>query len=120
MTAKRKEKRISSITVEHSTAQSERAIQHPRRGSPTDVSGFGAVQVSRPQRFRNGRLVAVGGIPVAGQVIQGDSDVYEEGSVAHAVSEFVDDYGHGADIDGWQHHALSMFLDGNHEAAECF
>jgi 4-hydroxyphenylpyruvate dioxygenase-like putative hemolysin len=116
----KRERRPSSITVEHSTAQAERAIQHPRRVSPNDVSGFGAVQVSRPQRFRNGKLVAVAGVPVAGQVIQGDSDVYEQGSVAHVVSEFVDDYGHGADLGGWQHHALSMYMDGNDEASDCF
>jgi hypothetical protein len=117
--SKKRERRTTSITVEHSTAQAERAIQHPRRVSPTDVSGFGAVQVSRPQRFRNGKLVAVAGIPVAGQVIQGDSDVYEEGSVGHAMSEFIDDTG-SIEWSGWEHHALSMFMDGNDEAADCF
>lgn len=66
--AKKREKRVSTISVEHSTAQGERAFQHPRRVSPNDVTGFGVVQPSRPQRFRNGKLVAVGGIPVAGQV----------------------------------------------------
>ncbi|WP_398328713.1 hypothetical protein [Vulcanococcus sp.] len=120
MTARRKEKRTSSITVEHSTAQAERAIQHPRRVSPKDVSGFGVVQPSRPQRFRNGKLVAVAGVPVAGQTVQGDSDAYEEGSVGHAVSDFIDDYGHGADLAGWQHHALAMFITGNDEAGDCF
>jgi hypothetical protein len=83
------------------------------------VSGFGAVQVSRPQRFRNGKLVAVAGIPVTGQTVQGDSDAYEEGSVGHAVSEFIDDTG-SIDWTGWEHHALSMFMDGNDEAADCF
>ncbi len=117
--SKKRERRTSSITVEHSTAQSERAIQHPRRVSPHDVSGFGVVQPSRPQRFRNGKLVAVAGIPVAGQAIHGDSDVYEEGSVGHAVSEFIDDTG-SIDWTGWEHHALSMFMDGNDEAADCF
>ncbi len=115
----KRERRNSSITVEHSTAQSERAIQHPRRVSPNDVSGFGAVQVSRPQRFRNGKLVAVAGIPVAGQIVQGDADAYEEGSVSHAVSEFIDDTG-SIEWSGWEHHALSMFMDGNDEAADCF
>lgn len=118
--AKKREKRVSTISVEHSTVQGERAIQHPRRVSPNDVSGFGTVQVSRPQRFRNGHLVAIGGVPVAGQVIHGDSDAYEAGSVGDVVSEFVDDYGHGADLAGWQHHALSMFIDGNDEASDCF
>jgi hypothetical protein len=117
--SKKREGRTSSITVEHSTTPGERAIQHPRRVSPKDVSGFGAVQVSRPQRFRNGRLVAVAGIPVAGQTVQGDSDVYEEGSVGHAVSEFIDDIG-SIEWTGWEHHALSMFMDGNDEAADCF
>jgi len=115
----KRERRNSSITVEHSTAQSERAIQHPRRVSPNDVSGFGVVQPSRPQRFRNGKLVAVAGVPVAGQVIQGDADAYEEGSVGHAVSEFIDDTG-SIEWSGWEHHALSMFMDGNDEAADCF
>ena len=118
--SKKRERRTTSITVEHSTAQAERAIQHPRRVSPKDASGFGAVQVSRPQRFRNGKLVAVGGVPVAGQVIHGDSDAYEEGSVGDVVSEFVDDYGQGADLAGWQHHAISMYMEGTDEAADCF
>jgi hypothetical protein len=117
--SKKRERRVSTISVEHSTAQAGRAIQHPRRVSPNDVSGFGVVQPSRPQRFRNGKLVAVGGIPVAGHTVQGDSDVYQEGSVGHAVSEFIDDTG-SIEWTGWEHHALSMFMDGNDEAAYCF
>lgn len=117
--ATKREKRVSTISVEHSTAQGERAFQHPRRVSPNDVTGFGVVQPSRPQRFSHGKLVAVGGIPVSGQIVQGDSDAFEEYSVGHAVSEFVNDYGHGADLAGWQHHALSMLMDGSEEASDC-
>ena len=120
MTTKRRERRPSTITVEHSTAPADRAIQHPRRVSPEDVSGFGDVRVSRPQRFRNGKLVAVGGIPIQGQEVIADADAYAEGSLGEVVSDFVDEHGEGTGLSGWEAHAMSMFLDGNYEAADCF
>ena len=118
MTAKRRERRPSTITVEHSTSPGERALQHPRRVSPSEVSGFGDVQVSRPQRFRNGKLVAVGGIPVKGEALIADSEAFAVDSAGDLLSEHIDaGYDHVA---GWEHHALQMFMDGNDEAYNCF
>ena len=119
MTTKRKERRPSTITVEHSTAPGDRAIQHPRRVSPEDVAGFGDVQVSRPQRFRNGKLVAIGGIPVQGQAVIADADAYAEGSLGEVVSNYIDENG-AIGLDGWEAHAMTMFLSGVDEAADCF
>ena len=117
--SKRKERKPSTITVEHSTSPGERALQHPRRVSPSQVSGFGDVRVSRPQRFRNGKLVAVGGIPVQGQAVIADPDAYAEGSLGQVVSDYIDENG-AIGMDGWESHAMTMFLDGNYEAADCF
>jgi len=118
MATKRRDRRPSTITVEHSTTPGERAIQHPRRVSPSQVSGFGDVQVSRPHRFRNGKLVAVGGIPLKGEAVVGDSEAYALDSAGELLSEHIDDgYGHVA---GWEHHAIQMFMDGNDEAIDCF
>jgi len=118
MATKRRERRPSTITVQHSSAPGERAIQHPRRVSPSQVSGFGDVQVSRPHRFRNGKLVAVGGIPLKGEAVVGDSEAYALDSAGELLSEHIDDgYGHVA---GWEHHAIQMFMDGNDEAIDCF
>jgi hypothetical protein len=116
--SKRKERQPSTITVEHSTSPGERALQHPRRISPSKVSGFGDVQVSRPQRFRNGKLVAVGGIPVKGEAVLADSDTFAVDSAGDLLSEHIDaGYDHVA---GWEHHAIHMFMDGNDEAIDCF
>ena len=118
MTTKRRVRKTSTITVQHSTSPGERALQHPRRISPSDVNGFSDVQVSRPQRFRNGKLVAVGGIPVKGEVVMADSEAFALDSAGELLSEHIDDgYGHVA---GWEHHALQMFMDGNDEAIDCF
>ena len=120
MASKRKERKPSTITVEHSTSPGERALQHPRRVSPSDVNGFSDVQVSRPQRFRNGKLVAVGGIPIKGEAVIADADTCAEGSLGEVVSDFVDEHGEGTGMSGWESHAMTMFLDGNYEAADCF
>ena len=119
MASKRKERKPSTITIEHSTSPGERALQHPRRVSPSDVNGFSDVQVSRPQRFRNGKLVAVGGIPVQGQAVIADADAYAEGSLGEVVSDYIDENG-AIGMDGWEAHAMSMFLSGIDEAADCF
>ena len=118
MASKRKERKPSTITVQHSSAPGERAIQHPRRVSPEDVAGFGTVQLSRPQRFRNGKLVAVAGIPVKGEAVMADSEAFALDSAGELLSEHIDaGYDHVA---GWEHHALQMFMDGNDEAYNCF
>ena len=118
MASKRKERKPSTITVQHSTAPGDRAIQHPRRVSPEDVAGFGDVRVSRPQRFRNGKLVAVAGIPVKGETVMADSEAFALDSAGELLSEYINDgYGHVA---GWEHHAIQMFMDGNDEAIDCF
>ncbi len=115
---RRRNRRPSTITVEHSTTPGDRAIQHPRRVSPEEVAGFGEVRVSRPHRFRNGKLVAVGGIPVNGEVVMADSEAFALDSAGDLLSEHIDDgYGHVA---GWEHHALQLFMDGNDEAINCF
>jgi hypothetical protein len=119
MASKRKERKPSTITVEHSTSPGERAIQHPRRVSPSQVSGFGDVQVSRPHRFRNGKLVAVAGIPLKGEAVIADADAYAEGSLGEVVSDYIDENG-AIGMDGWEAHAMSMFLSGIDEAADCF
>ena len=118
--SKRKERKPSTITVEHSTNPGERAVQYPRRVSPEDVVGFGNVHVSRPQRFRNGKIVAVGGIPIKGEAVIADADTCAEGSLGEVVSDFVDEHGEGTGMSGWESHAMTMFLDGNYEAADCF
>lgn len=116
--SKRKERKPSTITVEHSTTPGERALQHPRRVSPEDAPGFGTVQVSRPQRFRNGKLVAVGGIPVKGEAVMADSEAFAADSAGELLSEHINDgYGH---VTGWEHHAIQMFMNGNDEAIDCF
>lgn len=118
MPTKRRERRPSTITVEHSTSPGERALQHPKRVSPSQVSDFGDVRVSRPQRFRNGKLVAVGGIPVKGEAVLADSDAFAVDSAGDLLSEHIDaGYDHVA---GWEHHALQMFMDGIDEASNCF
>ena len=116
--SKRKERKPSTISVEHSTALGDRAIQYPRRVSPDEVAGFGNVQVSRPQRFRNGKLVAVGGIPVQGEAVMADSETFALDSAGELLSEHIND-GYGQ-VAGWEHHALQMFMDGNDEAIDCF
>ena len=118
MTTRRRDRKPSTITVQHSTAPGERALQHPRRVSPSEVSGFGDVQVSRPHRFRNGKLVAVGGIPINGEAVIADSDTFAADSAGELLSEHIDD-GYGR-VAGWEHHALQMFIDGNDEAIDCF
>ena len=118
MTIKRRERKPSTISVEHSTAPGERAVQHPRRVSPEEVAGFGNVQVSRPQRFRNGKLVAVGGIPVTGQTIVADADAFAENSAGDILSEWIDDG--NQHVSGWEHHAMQMYMDGNDQGTEAF
>ena len=118
MASKRKERKQSTITVQHSTTPGERAFQHPRHVAPADFVGFGEVEISRPHRFRNGKLVAVGGIPVKGQTTEADSDVFAEGSAGEIVSEHID--AGNEHIEGWQHHAMQMYFDGNDEAIACF
>ena len=120
MASKRKERKPSTITVQHSTSPGERAFQHPRRVAPSDLVGFGEVEISRPHRFRNGKLVAVGGIPVKGETVMADADAYAEGSLGEVVSDFVDEHREGTGMSGWESHAMTMFLDGNYEAADCF
>ena len=86
--------------------------------SPEEVAGFGDVRVSRPQRFRNGKLVAVAGIPVKGEALIADSEAFAVDSAGDLLSEHIDaGYDHVA---GWEHHALQMFMDGNDEAYNCF
>ena len=119
MATKRRDRKPSTISVEHSTVPGERAVQYPRRVSPEDVVGFGNVQVSRPQRFRNGKLVAVGGIPIKCETVIADADAYAEGSLGEVVSDYIDENG-AIGMDGWEAHAMSMFLSGIDEAADCF
>lgn len=119
MGSKRRERKPSTISVQHSKVPGERAIQYPRRVSPEEVSGFGEVTVSRPHRFRNGKLVAVGGIPVKGESVIADADAFAEGSLGEIVSDYIDENG-AVGMDGWEAHALSMFMDGIDEAADCF
>lgn len=101
--------RKPTLSVEHSTEQSPRAIQYPRRVSPQEFADN--VNVSRPQRFRNGKLVAIAGIPISGQQAVGDSDAYAEGTVSDYVDEFVD-YADAAGLDSSisaaEHHALNV------------
>jgi hypothetical protein len=48
-------------------------------------------RVSRPQRFRNGQLVAVGGIPLKGEVVMADSEASAADSAGDLLGEHIDD-----------------------------
>jgi len=118
MATKRRDRKPSTISVEHSTVPGERAVQHPKRVSPEEVAGFGNVQLSRPQRFRNGKLIAVGGIPIKGEAVMADSEAFALDSAGDLLSEHIDA---GCEhVSGWEHHAIQMFMDGNDEAIDCF
>jgi hypothetical protein len=48
-----------------------------------------------------------------------DADAYAEGSLGEVVSDYIDENG-AIGMEGWEAHAMSMFLSGIDEAADCF
>ena len=102
----------TNLVVEEGTIKGDTSYQHPPRACGKLGIGDELPQVVpvRPQRFRNGKLTAVAGIPVRGAKPTADADVYAEGSAGDYVDEFVEASGYN-DVSAAEHHALSMMAD---------
>jgi len=104
-------KRISTV---EGSAVNPTSRQYPSRSSLKAAPGV--LTPSRPVRFNaKGQAVAVGGVPLKGVTIEGNSEAYAEGEVSQfgfecGASAEADSDTHG--LSGAELHVAAMIADG--------